>query len=81
MRPRCHSTAPDPAVTNDSGRGTMNGMRTIKVTSDMRADALRRVYDGTPRVLRLTPGHLRWIARVDEQRRQVLGAPQERHAS
>ncbi len=69
-------------MTNDFGRGNMNGMRTIKVTSDMRADALRRVYDGTPRVLRLLPGHLRWIARVDEERRQVLGAPpQERRAS
>ncbi len=50
----------------------MDAMRTIQVTSEMRADAVRRLYDGTPRVLHLTPGHLRWIARIDEQRRRAL---------
>ncbi len=58
----------------------MGPVRTIKLTSEMRSDALRRLYDGTPRVLRLTPGHLRWIAQVDEQRRLASGTTVERRA-
>ncbi len=58
----------------------MDNMRTIKVTSEMRSDALRRLYDETPRVLRLTAGHLRWIAQVDEQRRRALSPPAARQA-
>ncbi|MDP9395655.1 MAG: hypothetical protein M3Q27_15960 [Actinomycetota bacterium] len=56
-------------------------MRTIKVTPQMRAEALRRVYAEMPRVLRLSEGHLRWIARVDEGRRRSVGAPPARAAS
>jgi hypothetical protein len=49
----------------------MADVRTIKVTSEMRADALQRVYAGRPRRLRLTEGHLRWIEQVDDQRRRA----------
>jgi hypothetical protein len=59
----------------------MNDVRTIKLTAEMRAEALRKVYDGTPRVLRLTEGHLRWIAQVDDARRHALGVARERPAS
>jgi hypothetical protein len=59
----------------------MGDVRTIKITAEMRAEALRKVYDATPRVLRLEPGHLRWIERVDEARTSALEGDARRQAS
>ncbi len=59
----------------------MDDVRSIKITPEMRAEAVRKVYDGTPRVLRLEPGHLQWIARVDQARRSAIVDTQRRAAS
>jgi hypothetical protein len=59
----------------------MGDMRTIKVTSEMRAEALRKVHTDMPRALRLEPGHLRWIARVDTARETAAQQGEQRRAS
>lgn len=49
----------------------MDTVKVIPVTPQMRADALWRDYERRPRVLRLSPGHVRYIQRLDEARAQA----------
>jgi hypothetical protein len=46
----------------------MDSVKVLPVTPQMRADALWRDYQRRPRMFRLTPGHLRYIARLEQHR-------------
>lgn len=46
----------------------MDSVKVLPITAQMRAEALWRDYERRPRVFRLTPGHLRYIQRVERHR-------------
>lgn len=52
----------------------MDAVKVLPVTPMMRAQALWRDYERRPRVFRLTPGHVRYIQRVDSHRLNGHGA-------
>jgi hypothetical protein len=52
----------------------MSSVRSMKLTREMELEALQKVYDSQRRLLYLTPGQRRRIARVTEQRLADLAA-------
>jgi len=50
----------------------MSHVRSMKLTREMELEALQKVYDSQQRLLYLTEGQRRRIARVDEQRLAAL---------
>jgi hypothetical protein len=52
----------------------MSDVRTITLTPQRRASALHRVYARSPRTLRVSDEHLRYLAQVDARRQRRTAA-------